>query len=124
MKRSSSNNLVMQLLMLFLLTLLPQNWSQAQTIKLTANADRKQIQIADPFEFQIKLTAPFDTKVVFPGVGEQIGSFDVMGVQDQFGVLIDGVDKQRSWTRTLTLETIISGKLQICLLYTSPSPRD
>ena len=122
MKPSSSKNLVKPLLAMLSLTLLPQNMSQAQTIELTANTDRKQIQIADPFEFQIKLTAPFGTKVVFPGVGEQIGSFDVMDVQDQFGVLIDGVDKQRSWTRTLTLETIVSGKLQIPRIEISVQP--
>lgn len=122
MKHRHPNSLAKQLFALLLLAFPHQNISQAQTIELTANADRKQIQIADPFEFEIKLTAPSDTKVDFPGVGEQIGSFDVVDVQDQFGVLIGGVDQQRSWTRTLTLETIASGKLQIPRIEISVHP--
>ena len=87
--------------------------SHAQTVELTASADRTEVQIADPFQFKIELTGPSDTKVNFPIIGDKLGSFDVLEVQDRFDLPVATDSNVRVWVRTLTLETLETGKLSV-----------
>ncbi|QEG24688.1 BatD family protein [Mariniblastus fucicola] len=90
-----------------------QSVSYADTFGLVRSADRTSVLIADPFRFEISLTAPADSRVSFSELGEKVGSFDVLDVNDQFGIPIEGDANRQRWIRTLTLETIDTGKLDI-----------
>lgn len=89
------------------------NASCAQTVELSAIADRTEVQIADPFEFEITVTGPPDTKVSFQEIEDKLGSFDVLEVKDRVGQPAVGDSKGRAWSRTLLLETIETGNLRV-----------
>jgi hypothetical protein len=96
----------------------------AQTAELTATAQRNQIQIADPFDFEIRLVAPSRTKVSFPNVAETIGPFEVLDVTDQFATRLEGDPDRKSWTRTITLETLETGELYVPSIEVSVQEND
>jgi hypothetical protein len=96
----------------------------AQTAELTATAQRNQIQIADPFDFEIRLVAPSGTKVSFPKVAETIGPFEVLDVTDRFATRVEGDPDRKSWTRTITLETLETGELYVPSIEVSVQEND
>ncbi len=81
-------------------------------IEATATASTTSVQLAEPFTVQITAVATTGSKVIFFAVGEKIGPFDVIDVQDRFDVPAQTVDK-RVWERTLTMETIATGELEV-----------
>lgn len=88
----------------------------AELIEVVASADRTQVQIADPFECEIKVTAPEGTKVSFPEFEGTIGPFDILEFKDDRA---EGI-----WTRKLVLETIETGRLEIPSIEVSVQEED
>ena len=82
-------------------------------LEVTATADRTDVQIADPFQLTIQVTAPQDTQANFPEFPESLGPFDVLEVTDRFDMPNQLDSTSRMWTKELTLETIETGRLQI-----------
>ena len=68
------------------------------------------VRVAEPFTVTYELTSPSEKSLVWPAVAEQLGPFDVINSQDLFEI---PVDSGRMWRRTLTLESIQSGDLEI-----------
>ncbi|QDT98575.1 hypothetical protein [Gimesia aquarii] len=68
------------------------------------------VRVAEPFTVTYELTSPSEKTLVWPAVTEQLGPFDVIDSQDLFDI---PVDSGRMWKRTLTLESIESGDLEI-----------
>ena len=80
----------------------------AQSIRATASATS--IQIAEPIEINIIVTAPETSKVTLPGVGAQIGQWEVVGSSDRFDIPSSESD-QRTWSRRLMVETLFTGTI-------------
>lgn len=68
------------------------------------------VRVAEPFRVTYELTSPSEKSLVWPAVADQLGPFDVINSQDLFEI---PVDSGRMWRRTLTLESIQSGALEI-----------
>ncbi len=68
------------------------------------------VRVAEPFTVTYELTSPPEKSLVWPAVAEQFGPFDVIKSQDLFDI---PVDSGRMWRRTLTLESIQSGDLEV-----------
>jgi len=86
----------------------------AADINLEASVNRDEIQIADPFELEIRLVAPTGTLVSFPAQPESLGPFEVLSTKDKFDVPFSNQNgNDRLWVRTVTLETLETGQLEI-----------
>ncbi len=82
-------------------------------VEVSADVSKSVVQVAEPFGLDVTVTAPAGTKVFFPTVNSQLGQFDIVEQQDIFDVPLANAGDQRSWTRHLTLECIVTGELQI-----------
>lgn len=80
---------------------------------IAASVSVSSVQVAEPFLLEVKCVAPVGTKVNFPAVIETLDEFDVIDHQDAFDVPLNDSSKQRSWTRQMTLESIVTGELTI-----------
>lgn len=85
--------------------------SSAPTVRV--NTSSTTVQVAEPFTFEITVTAPAGTKVYFPSVGELLGKFDVVDQQVRADVPSASDANQRLWTQRLALECIVTGELEI-----------
>lgn len=94
-----------------------QTYAQSQTnengIQVTATTDRIEVQIADPFQLAIQVTAPQETQVNFPKFPETLGPFEILEAIGRFDTPSQLDSSNRTWTKELTLETIETGRLQI-----------
>lgn len=88
-----------------------QNATHLATV--TSKLPGSKVQVAEPFTLELTVTAPTGSKVDFPSIGESLGSFDVNNQFDQADVPSVNEMTQRTWTRRLTLESIITGDLEI-----------
>ncbi|MCA9010344.1 MAG: DUF4381 domain-containing protein [Planctomycetaceae bacterium] len=77
------------------------------------NTSSTTVQVAEPFTFEINVTAPAGTTVYFPSIGELLGKFDVVDQQVRADVPSASDVNQRLWTQHLTLESIVTGELDI-----------
>ena len=91
----------------------------AEVVKVVASADRNQVQIADPFEFEILVTAPRGTTISLPEFEKKIGAFDIVDVGETLQSADEQDLQQQTWTRKFVLETIESGDLEIPTLEVS-----
>lgn len=87
--------------------------SPTETPRLTAQASASTVQVAEPFELQLTVTAPAGSQVTFPAAGQSIGPFDIVDTQDTLDVPLGQAGTDRTWTRRLQLESLVSGPLQI-----------
>jgi len=87
---------------------------QAQNVRVDATATRNAIQIADPFELEIRVVAPHGTQVSLPPTTETLGPFEVLDCKDKIDlpVSIKNTD-DRFWIRSMSLETLKTGRLEI-----------
>lgn len=85
--------------------------SAEATIVATASATK--VQVAEPFTVEWTVNAPTDAKVAFPTIAKQFGEFDVDQSTDLFDIPGDNATDTRTWTRRLTLESIVTGELTI-----------
>jgi HAMP domain-containing protein len=68
------------------------------------------VQVADPFQLTVTVLVAEGTDVTFPAMGDKLGQFDVLSHRDIFDVPVsDG----RSWTRTIELESLDTGNLEV-----------
>ena len=99
---------------IFLMLFAIPNSLQAEEVELKTSVDRDEVRIADPFQFEIQLLAPEGTQVSFPSLPDTLGPFDVLDVKGRSEVPVaDARQSERLWSRSLTLETITTGALQI-----------
>ncbi|MEZ6131435.1 MAG: hypothetical protein R3C59_22400 [Planctomycetaceae bacterium] len=95
-------------LLLCLLTLTSVNAAEV-SVKASASA----VRVSEPFTLELTVSAPAGTRILFPSVTDQLGEFDVIDHTDRMDVpTADDVDV-RTWNRRLTLESIVTGDLQI-----------
>ena len=80
---------------------------------VTSKTSNTTVQVAEPFTLEITVDAPTGSKVDFPSIGASLGSFDVTDQVDRADVPSANETTQRTWTRQLTLESIITGDLEI-----------
>ena len=81
--------------------------------EISIRADRSSVQIADPFEVVIQVTASENASVRFSTVPPQHGPFEVIDHRDLLGVPSEANNGTANWTRRLTLETLETGELQV-----------
>ena len=75
-----------------------------------ATVDRAEVQVADPFQLTVTVLVAEGTDVTFPAMGDKLGQFDVLSHRDIFDV---PVSEGRSWTRTIELESLDTGNLEV-----------
>ena len=80
---------------------------------ITASGSASTVQVAEPLTLELTVVAPVGSTVDFSSVGDSLGNFDVIDVVDRADVPAANDVNQRSWTRRLTLESIVTGDLQI-----------
>jgi hypothetical protein len=82
----------------------------AKVISKTSNTT---IQVAEPFTLESTVTAPTGSKVDFPSIGKSLGKFDVSDQVIRADVPSADEVNQRIWTQRLTLESIVTGDIEI-----------
>lgn len=80
---------------------------------MTTHLSTSSVQVAEPFWLEFKCVVPANTTVNFPAVMKKFGDLDVVDHQDQFDIPLDSSPELRGWTRRLTLESIVTGNLNI-----------
>lgn len=80
---------------------------------VTAIASSAQVQVAEPFTVELRVTAAAGTQISLPAIRQQLGSFDVVDQHDVLDIPSEDSPGERIWTRRLTLESIVTGDLQI-----------
>ena len=80
---------------------------------ITVSASASTVQVAEPLTLELTVVAPVGSSVDFSSVGDSLGNFDVIDMVDRADVPAANDVNQRSWTRRLTLESIVTGDLQI-----------
>ena len=66
------------------------------------------VNVAEPFQFTIRVMAPHGCQVTFPEVPLKVSEFDVLSCNDQFDIP-SGDGTIRTWTRNLELEGVRAG---------------
>ena len=84
--------------------------SSAVAAEVSSTTSTHNLQVAEAFTLDIKVLAAKGAKVTFPTTPEKLGEFDVRDTYDAFDV---PTPSGRSWTRRLTLESIVTGELKI-----------
>ncbi len=87
--------------------------SAAPPATIVAKASTNSVQVAEPFTLEWTVTAPVGAKVAFPSIGKQLGEFDVVDTEDLFDIPDATAVDARTWTRRLTLESIVTGELKV-----------
>lgn len=90
--------------------------SQARSLDeavMTMQLSTSTVQVAEPFWLEFRCVAPAGTTVNFPAVIDRVGDLEVVDHEDQFDIPIESSLELRSWTRRLTLESIVTGSLTI-----------
>ncbi len=80
---------------------------------VTTKTSHTTVQVAEPFTFELTVTAAEGSKVDFPSIGESLGEFDVTDQLMRADVPSANDVNQRTWTQQLTLESIVTGDLEI-----------
>jgi hypothetical protein len=80
---------------------------------LTATVSKSDVHVAEPFVLELTVVAPLGAKVTLPAIGEQISEFEILDYQDVNDIPSDASSGERIWTRRMTLESIVTGELEI-----------
>lgn len=80
---------------------------------VTANVSATSVRVAEPLTLDLAVVAPAGSKVEFPSIGTSLGKFDVTDMSDRGDVPSADDVNQRIWTRRLTLDSIVTGDLEI-----------
>ena len=83
------------------------------TAKVTSKTSSTTVQVAEPLTLEITVTAVAGSKVDFPSIGDSLGVFDVTDQLMRADVPSENDVHQRVWTERLTLESIVTGTLEI-----------
>ena len=87
--------------------------SDSNLATVTAEVSSTTVQVAEPLTLELTVTAPAGSRVDFPSVGNSLGNFDVTNQTDRADVPSANDGNQRVWTRRLTLESIVTGDMEI-----------
>ncbi len=115
-KRLTSSVASTPLRAVFALVIAAVGLSQAnasETASVVANVSTSTVRVAEPFSLELAVTVPVGTKVAFPATGKQLAEFDVVDSQDFFDIPVADRLDRRTWTRRMTLESIVTGDLSI-----------
>ncbi len=90
-----------------------QQASAAEPTRVAVTPTHTSVRVAEPFWLDWTVTAPAGAKVTFPATGEKLGDFDILDRQDRFDIPSRDAADQRTWTRRLQLESIVTGELKV-----------
>jgi hypothetical protein len=109
-----TSHAVARLLSVVTLAVLSFNWADtASAADVSATVSKSAVQVAEPFTLELTVQVPAGTRVVFPTMADRLGEFDVIDSQDLFDIPDAVASDLRNWTRRLTLESIVTGDLEI-----------
>ncbi|MDA1229957.1 MAG: BatD family protein [Planctomycetota bacterium] len=80
---------------------------------LTSNVSSTTVQVAEALTLELTVTSSVGSKVNFPSIGTSLGKFDVIDQVDRSDVPSPNDVRQRTWILWLTLESIITGDMEI-----------
>ncbi|MFT5300274.1 MAG: hypothetical protein ACI87E_001062 [Mariniblastus sp.] len=89
---------------------LPADEPRMQEVLTAVNLDKTSAQIADPFNVTIRISALKGTQIRFPLVGDRIGELEIIETRDEFDIPDPDDSTQRTWTRELQLESLLTGE--------------
>ncbi len=111
---SANNAIATRLMLAAAIGVITLNQAAAQQPgSLIARTSTSSVRVAEPFTLEFTVTAPAGAKVTFPSTAEKLGDFDVVDRQDLFDIPDATTADARTWTRRLTLESIVTGQLSI-----------
>lgn len=84
--------------------------SPAGDVAVSIDISKHSVQVAEPFTVETRVTAPAGTRVNFPEVPAALGELEVLGSQDTFDIPDPHDPALRSWTRQVTLESLVAGE--------------
>ena len=87
--------------------------SDPDSATVTSKISSTTVQVAEPLTLELTVIAPVGSYVDFPSVGKSLGSFDVTNQTDRADVPSAIDSEKRVWTRRLTLESIVTGDVEI-----------
>jgi len=87
--------------------------TDSDSATVTSKVSSTTVQVAEPLTLELTVTAPTGSQVDFPSVGKSLGSFDVTNQTDRADVPSAIDSEKRVWTRRLTLESIVTGDIEI-----------
>ena len=87
--------------------------SDSNPARVTSKASSTTVQVAEPLTLELTVTASVGSQVDFPSVGNSLGNFEVINQTDRADVPSAENGNQRVWTRRLTLESIVTGDIEI-----------
>ena len=84
--------------------------SPASDVAVSVDISTNSVQVAEPFTVETRVTAPAGTRVNFPEVPAAFGELEVLDSQDTFDIPDPHDLALRSWTRQVTLESLVAGE--------------
>jgi len=84
--------------------------SPAGDVAVSVDISKNSVQVAEPFTVETRVTAPADTRVNFPKIPTAFGELEVLDSQDTFDIPDPHDPALRSWTRQVTLESLVAGE--------------
>lgn len=91
---------------------------------INVQASSTTVHVAEPVNITLTVTAPASAQVNFPDVPQQIGDFEVIDHRDRFDIPSAKNISERTWTRILTIESIVTGELQIPAMEVAVSTKE
>ncbi len=80
---------------------------------VTAKISNSTVHVAEPLTLELTVTASAGSKVDFPSAGKLLGNFDVTDQTGRADVPSASDVNRRVWTYKLTLESIVTGDVEI-----------
>jgi hypothetical protein len=77
---------------------------------VVAKVSKTSVQVAEAFSLTLTVSAPSGSRVTFPATVGKLDDFDVIDTQDSFDIPDATALEERTWTRRLTLESIVTGE--------------
>lgn len=82
----------------------------AAEVAVSVDVSKHSVQVAEPFTVETRVTAPAGTRVNFPEVPPTFGELEVVDSHDTFDIPDPQDPALRSWTRKVTLESLVAGE--------------
>ncbi len=82
----------------------------AAEVAVSVDISKHSVQVAEPFTVETRVTAPAGTRVNFPEVPPTFGELEVVDSHDTFDIPDPQDPALRSWTRKVTLESLVAGE--------------
>lgn len=110
----SNNRFAIRIVLLIVIAAIALNPASAgPTASVVAESSALSVRVAEPFSLELTVTASAGSKVAFPSTAKNLDDFDVVDTHDLFDIPSATTAAERTWTRRMTLESIVTGKLNI-----------